>query len=238
MVQRGLPPRAAVPRRGPDRPRPRHRDDRHDRREHPRPPLRPLRARGGAVTDAGRATGRRGADDPADGRLRYRRILLKLSGEALLGERQYGVDPAFCAFIARQVAEVHATGVEVGIVVGGGNIFRGLAAAAPRDGPRDRRLHRHARDRHERPRAPGRDRAGRRPGPGHERDRDERDRRAVHPAARRAPPREGPRRRSSSPAPATRTSRPTPRRRCARSRSAPRSCSRRPRSTASTTRTR
>ena len=66
----------------------------------------------------------------ADGRLRYRRILLKLSGEALLGERQYGVDPKFCAFIAQQVAEVHAMGVQVGIVVGGGNIFRGLAAAA------------------------------------------------------------------------------------------------------------
>ena len=62
--------------------------------------------------------------------LRYRRVLLKLSGEALLGERQYGVDPTFCAFIARQVAEVHAQGVEIGIVVGGGNIFRGLAAAA------------------------------------------------------------------------------------------------------------
>ena len=42
----------------------------------------------------------------------------------------YGVDPAFCAFIARQVAEVHRLGVQVGIVVGGGNIFRGLAAAA------------------------------------------------------------------------------------------------------------
>ena len=67
---------------------------------------------------------------PADGRLRYRRILLKLSGEALLGERQYGVDPAFCAFIAHQIAEVHAKGVEIGIVVGGGNIFRGLAASA------------------------------------------------------------------------------------------------------------
>ena len=67
---------------------------------------------------------------PASAALRYRRILLKLSGEALLGERQYGVDPAFCAFIAGQVAEVHAQGVEIGIVVGGGNIFRGLAAAA------------------------------------------------------------------------------------------------------------
>jgi uridylate kinase len=64
------------------------------------------------------------------GRVRYRRILLKLSGEALLGDRQYGVDPTFVAFIARQVAQVHALGVEVGIVVGGGNIFRGLAAAA------------------------------------------------------------------------------------------------------------
>ncbi len=62
--------------------------------------------------------------------LRYKRILLKLSGEALLGDRQYGVDPSFCAFIARQVAEVHRLGVQVGIVVGGGNIFRGLAAAA------------------------------------------------------------------------------------------------------------
>ncbi|HJW22898.1 MAG TPA: UMP kinase [Candidatus Limnocylindrales bacterium] len=61
---------------------------------------------------------------------RYRRILLKLSGEALLGERQYGVDPVFCALIARQVAAVHGRGVEIGIVVGGGNIFRGLAASA------------------------------------------------------------------------------------------------------------
>ena len=62
--------------------------------------------------------------------VRYRRILLKLSGEALLGDRQYGVDPAFCTFVAAQVAIVHRLGVQVGIVVGGGNIFRGLAAAA------------------------------------------------------------------------------------------------------------
>lgn len=65
--------------------------------------------------------------DPSVG---YRRILLKLSGEALLGDRPYGVDPAFCSFIARQVGEVHRLGVQVGIVVGGGNIFRGMAAAA------------------------------------------------------------------------------------------------------------
>ena len=61
---------------------------------------------------------------------RYGRILLKLSGEALLGSAQYGVDPAVCASIAGQVAAVRARGVEVGIVVGGGNIFRGLQAAA------------------------------------------------------------------------------------------------------------
>ena len=68
-------------------------------------------------------------DAPAGGP-RFRRILLKLSGEALLGRSSYGVDPAVCAFIAQQVAAVHARGVQVGIVVGGGNIFRGLSAAA------------------------------------------------------------------------------------------------------------
>jgi len=70
--------------------------------------------------------------DAARGEARpnYRRILLKLSGEALLGDRQFGVDPAVCAFIARQVAEVRGRGVEVGIVVGGGNIFRGLQASS------------------------------------------------------------------------------------------------------------
>jgi uridylate kinase len=61
---------------------------------------------------------------------RYHRIVLKLSGEALLGSRQYGVDPAVCQFIAKQVRAAQAAGVEVAIVVGGGNIFRGLAAAA------------------------------------------------------------------------------------------------------------
>ena len=61
---------------------------------------------------------------------RYGRIPLKLSGEALLGSKPYGVDPAVCTFIARQVEQVQAGGVEVGIVVGGGNIFRGMAASA------------------------------------------------------------------------------------------------------------
>jgi uridylate kinase len=72
------------------------------------------------------------SDGPPTGveQLRYKRILLKLSGEALLGERSYGVDPKFCAFIADQLRRVHGRGVEVGVVVGGGNIFRGLAASA------------------------------------------------------------------------------------------------------------
>ncbi len=61
---------------------------------------------------------------------RYGRILIKISGEALLGSRAYGVEPDVLAFIARQVGEVHRAGVEVAIVVGGGNIFRGLAASA------------------------------------------------------------------------------------------------------------
>jgi len=60
----------------------------------------------------------------------YRRIVLKVSGEALLGRRSYGVDPEMTLFIARQVREVADLGVQVAIVVGGGNIFRGMAAAA------------------------------------------------------------------------------------------------------------
>ena len=64
--------------------------------------------------------------DPA----RYRRILLKLSGEALLGKQDYGVDPEVSSRIAREVAEVVRDGVQVGIVVGGGNIFRGAGLAS------------------------------------------------------------------------------------------------------------
>lgn len=60
----------------------------------------------------------------------YKRILLKLSGEALKGTRQYGIDPAVITDLARQIHEVHAMGVEIGIVIGGGNIFRGASEAA------------------------------------------------------------------------------------------------------------
>jgi uridylate kinase len=61
---------------------------------------------------------------------RYRRVLLKLSGEALMGPRQYGIDPDVSRDIAAQVTQARQDGVEIAIVVGGGNIFRGLSAAA------------------------------------------------------------------------------------------------------------
>ncbi len=62
--------------------------------------------------------------------LKYRRVLLKLSGEVLAGEQGYGIDPAVVGRVADQIQEVNALGVELAIVIGGGNIFRGLAAAA------------------------------------------------------------------------------------------------------------
>lgn len=60
---------------------------------------------------------------------RYRRVLLKLSGEALLGTRQYGIDFDIVRSIATQVRTVHELQVNIGIVIGGGNIFRGMAAS-------------------------------------------------------------------------------------------------------------
>ena len=62
--------------------------------------------------------------------LRYQRVLLKLSGESLMGGRPYGVDPDVTRAIAAQIADAQALGVAIAVVVGGGNIFRGLAAAA------------------------------------------------------------------------------------------------------------
>ena len=89
-----------------------HRAGREHRREHRHPPLRPLPGRGGVT-------------EPA-----FRRILLKLSGEALMGDLPYGADPERIAAIARQVKFVADRGVEIAIVVGGGNIYRGLEGAA------------------------------------------------------------------------------------------------------------
>jgi uridylate kinase len=60
----------------------------------------------------------------------YSRVLLKLSGEALMGEQSFGIDPPTATQIARDIGEIQQLGVEVGVVVGGGNLFRGLAASA------------------------------------------------------------------------------------------------------------
>ncbi len=62
--------------------------------------------------------------------MQYKRILLKLSGEALLGERQYGIDPKRLSEYALDIKEITNKGVEVAIVIGGGNIFRGVAGAS------------------------------------------------------------------------------------------------------------
>jgi len=60
--------------------------------------------------------------------VKYKRILLKLSGESLMGEKQFGIDNALLGIYAKQIREVVAAGVEVAIVIGGGNIFRGVQA--------------------------------------------------------------------------------------------------------------
>jgi uridylate kinase len=67
---------------------------------------------------------------PAAEPVAARRVLLKLSGEALMGDEEYGIDPGMVREIAAQVADVAAGGTQVAVVVGGGNIFRGLAASA------------------------------------------------------------------------------------------------------------
>lgn len=66
---------------------------------------------------------------PADGPL-YKRVLLKLSGEALMGGQDYGIDPDMASKVAQQIASVASLGCQVCVVVGGGNIFRGLTGAA------------------------------------------------------------------------------------------------------------
>ncbi len=62
--------------------------------------------------------------------MQYKRILLKLSGEALMGDRQYGIDPERLAEYAQEIKQIVDRGVEVAIVIGGGNIFRGVAGAS------------------------------------------------------------------------------------------------------------
>ena len=63
-------------------------------------------------------------------RSNYRRVLIKLSGEALVGKQGLGIEPRVVENIALEIKEVHALGIEIGLVIGGGNIFRGLSASA------------------------------------------------------------------------------------------------------------
>ena len=64
------------------------------------------------------------------GDLKYKRVLLKLSGEALMGDKGFGIDPDVVRRMATEIKDVHDLGVEIAVVIGGGNIFRGLAASA------------------------------------------------------------------------------------------------------------
>ncbi|MFQ5574574.1 MAG: UMP kinase, partial [Terriglobia bacterium] len=61
---------------------------------------------------------------------KYRRILLKLSGEALVGDQGYGVDPEMMSTISKRLKELHDSKIEIAVVVGGGNIFRGISSEA------------------------------------------------------------------------------------------------------------
>jgi uridylate kinase len=70
-----------------------------------------------------------GSPGPDGDGLAYRRVLLKLSGESLMGDREYGIDPDVTRTLAEQVVDAQRLGVQMALVVGGGNIFRGLAAS-------------------------------------------------------------------------------------------------------------
>ena len=69
-------------------------------------------------------------DDTHDTRYQYPRVLLKISGESLMGSQSYGIDPEMVATVAREVRDVVDSGVETCLVIGGGNIFRGVSGAA------------------------------------------------------------------------------------------------------------
>jgi uridylate kinase len=69
----------------------------------------------------------------ADGSPGFRRIMLKLSGEALMGPAEYGLDAKTVDILAQELVEVHSTGLELSLVIGGGNVYRGMKAAAADD---------------------------------------------------------------------------------------------------------
>jgi uridylate kinase len=66
---------------------------------------------------------------PVQAKPKYHRVLLKLSGEALLGGRQYGISPEYTRYVAEEIKKIHDLGVQVAVVIGGGNIMRGAAVA-------------------------------------------------------------------------------------------------------------
>jgi len=69
--------------------------------------------------------------DPAgDGRMKFKRVLLKISGEALMGEKTYGISPEVVKFLAQEIQALHNLKIELALVIGAGNIFRGVAGAA------------------------------------------------------------------------------------------------------------
>ncbi len=76
------------------------------------------------------STGTEAAPKAAESRTVFRRVLLKISGEALMGDREYGIDPERIEAIAEEIVDVQSTGVEIALVSGAGNIYRGMAAAA------------------------------------------------------------------------------------------------------------
>src|SRR5436309_7538878 len=93
----------------------------------------PRRASGSSSSDsADSRSARRGSvtAGAAPGRPAYRRIVLKLSGEALAGSQGYGIDPLVLDRVAAEVRDVSSLGVQIAIVIGGGNIFRGIAGSA------------------------------------------------------------------------------------------------------------
>lgn len=70
------------------------------------------------------------AKQPTAEKVRFKRVLLKLSGEALAGEKSFGIEPHVIERIAQEIKDVHSLGVEIALVIGGGNIFRGIAGTA------------------------------------------------------------------------------------------------------------
>ena len=83
---------------------------------------------------------------PVEGKAAFDRILLKLSGEALMGDKEFGLELPRIEAIAEEIVECQKTGVEIAIVVGAGNIYRGMSRRGRGHGPCDRRLRGHAGD--------------------------------------------------------------------------------------------